>query len=208
MTRRGNVMLGCAAVLLSAVLLVTAHQTLVRGGTSCPLAEPSPVALEAQRQRAMGPLTTTTAGVAPVSDTSLGESRRRFVAVEERNGARCKVDPAGATVRCENERSEVLARFDPADRLVALDRVQYGLSAEDGGRVLADMLADARLHLGEPARLWGERSAVYLGSPLRQAGYEYRFADVAIDVTATHLGRDGVVLRQQHRAVPRATKGS
>lgn len=208
MTPRARAMLIGAGLALPAVLALLAHGALIHAGVSCPITQPTAIELEAQRQRAMGPLTTTTGRMAPLRDTSLAVSRDRFIAVEETAGARCTVEPTATSVRCEYEHGEVLARFDPADQLVALDRVRYGLSAEDGERALTRMLADARLRLGDPARLWGEPTASYLDSPLRQAGYEYRFTDVAIDVTATHLGRDGVVLREQHRAVPRAAKGS
>ena len=208
MTRRRRFLLAGTGLASLALLVVGAHGALVRAGGICPIKEPTATELEAQRQRAMRPLAASTDKMAPLRDTLLGGSLRRFIAEEESAGARCAIEPAGASVRCADQRGEVLARFDPADHLVALDRVQYGLSAEAGELALTRMLADARLRLGEPARQWGERSASYLGSPLRQAGYEYRFADVAIDVTATHLGRSGVVVREQHRAVSRADTGS
>lgn len=207
MTRRMQAILAGTGLASSALLVALAHGVLVRAGASCPIQAPTATELEAQRQRAMRPLAATTDRKAPLRDTSLGVSLQRFIAVEESAGGRCAIEPAFASARCEDPRGEVLARFDPTDHLVALDRVHYGLSAEDGERALTHMLADSRLRLGEPARQWGERTASYLGSPLRQAGYEYRFADVAIDVTATHLGRSGVVVREQHRAVSRADQG-
>ncbi|GAC1521393.1 MAG: hypothetical protein NVS3B10_22250 [Polyangiales bacterium] len=208
MRRAAKAMLAGAGLTLSAALVLLAHGALMHAGASCPIGQSTAIELEAQRQRAMGPLTAAASRTAPLRDTLLAVSRAHFIAVEETARGRCAVDPASTSVRCESEHGEVLARFDPADQLVALDRVRYGLSAEDGERVLTRMLADARLRLGDPTRLWGEPTASYLGGPLRQAGYEYRFTDVAIDVTVTHLGRDGLVLREQHRAVPRAAKGS
>jgi hypothetical protein len=143
MKRRTKAVLAGTGLASSALLVVLAHGVLVHAGASCPIKTPNATELEAQRQRAMGPLAAVTSRKSPLRDTSLGVSLQRFVAVEESAGARCAIEAAGASARCEDQRGEVLARFDPADHLVALDRVQYGLSAEDGERVLTRMLSDA-----------------------------------------------------------------
>lgn len=184
------------------------HAALVRSGGACPVREPTASELETQRRSAMLPLAARSGGPAPVADRWVGTTRESFVRDEEASGRHCVVEQAGASLRCERDRDEELARFDDAGALVALDRVRYGLSASDGETALADLLTASRTRLGSPARSWGEPTASFLDRPLRQAGFEYRFADVAIDVTATHMGRDGIVVREQHRAMPRSPRGS
>jgi hypothetical protein len=195
-----------AGLALGAVWL--AHAGLVRSGSACPLREPTASELETQRRGAMLPLAALSVGPAPIADRWVGTTRDRFVRAEEASGRHCVVEQAGSSVRCEQDRDEELARFDDAGGLVAFDRVRYGLSAADGETALAALLTASRGDLGPPARSWGQATAAFLDSPLRQAGFEYRFADVAVDVTATHMGRDGIVVREQHRAMPRPPRGS
>lgn len=205
--RRGTkVVLAAAGTALGAVLL--AHAAVVASGASCPMHDPGAAELEAQRRSAMLPLAVPNGRTAPSHDLWVGASRDRFTTGEEASGRQCHAEQSGATVRCEGNGTESLARFDPDGRLVALDRVRYGLAAADGERELGAMLTEARATLGEPGRTWGEATASYLAHPLRQAGFEYRFVDVALDVTATHLGRDGIVLREQHRAMRGLREGS
>ena len=156
----------------------------------------------------MLPLVVADARLAPSHDPWVGAPRDRFIAEEESAGRRCTVESSGATVRCDGADGEALARFDAGGHLVAVDHVRYGLGAADAERELAAILAGSRSTLGEPSRTWGEATASSLARPLRQTGFEYRFSDVAVDVTATNLGRDGVVIRQQHRAMRGLTEGS
>jgi hypothetical protein len=202
---------GPKLAMVSAVLMLgatwLAHAGLVRSGAACPVREPTASELETQRRSAMLPLAGLSVGRSPSADRWVGTTRERFVRAEEASGRRCVVEQAGASVRCERDRDEELARFDDAGALVAFDRVRYGLTAEDGETALAALLTASRSDLGPPARSWGEGTAAFLDRPLRQAGFEYRFADVAVDVTATHMGRDGIVVREQHRAMPRPPRG-
>jgi hypothetical protein len=138
----------------------------------------------------------------------LGETRReQLVHLREESGGRCDVELGGAAVRCPpspGAPEELLARFDPAGRLVALDGVRYGLDGEEAEALLSVLAGEARAHYGAPTRAWGEATATFLARPLRQAGFSYRFADLAVDVTATRFddgAASGVVLRTQHRAV-------
>ena len=205
--RRGSKrVLAGAGVIVGAVLI--AHAAVVASGASCPMTDPGAVELEAQRRSAMLPLAIPNGRRAPMHDPWVGASRDDFTAREEASGGRCHAEQSGATIRCEGKGTEALARFDPDGRLVALDRVRYGFAAADGERELGAMLTEARATLGEPARTWGESTASYLAHPLRQAGFEYRFVDVALDVTATHLGQDGIVLREQRRAMRGLREGS
>lgn len=206
MRRGAKIAVAAAAMTVGAMVL--AHAAVVASGASCPMTDPGAAALEAQRRSAMLPLAIPNARMAPAHDLWVGASRDRFTAGEEASGRSCHAEQSGATIRCEGNGTEALARFDADGRLVALDRVRYGLAATDGERELGAMLTEARATLGEPARTWGEATASYLAHPLRQAGFEYRFVDVALDVTATHLGRDGIVLREQHRAMRGLREGS
>lgn len=206
MRRATKLVLAASAISACAALL--AHGAVVASGASCPMREPSAAELEAQRRSAMRTLVAPNGRIAPSHDPWLGAARDRFTAGEQAAGRRCNVEQAGATVRCEGESTEALARFDPQGHLVAVDRVRYRLPPEDGERELAALQTNARETLGEPARTWGEATASYLAHPLRQAGFEYRFADVALDVSVTNLGRDGIVLREQHRSMRGVPGGS
>jgi hypothetical protein len=200
-----------ACALGAACAFAVGHVLAVRGGGGCPLgASADPVAQDAQRVRAMERLAGDRA--APAEALEALASREAFLASAEVDGARCEDESGGALVRCVlgSRDEERVARVDPEGRLVAVDAVRYGLTSTEAARTLADLAAKATASYGAPARAWGEPTEAFLDAPLRQAGFSYRFRDVALDVTVTRLegaSRGGIVLRTQHRAVPVPARG-
>lgn len=210
--RRSVVVAAC--VLGVAGAFAGGHALAVRGGARCPLGPAAdPVALDAQRARAMRPLAGDRA--APAAAREVLASREAFRAEAEADGARCDDENDGAVVRCVlpagDHEEERLARVDREGRLVAVDCVRYGLTSLEASRALEELSVKARSSYGAPARVWGEPTAAFLDAPLRQAGFAYRFEDLAVDVTVTRLrgpARGGIVLRSQHRAVPAPPRGT
>ena len=187
-----------------------AHFMLVRSGAACPMRAPSTETLERQRQNALPALRGTVGS--PSKDAfgfQLGvTTRSSFVATSVARGEQCEDELDGALVRCEGSQGEVVARFDPRGALVGADRVRYLTEAKDAC-LLFDELAAARAdRLGAPSRSWGITSPSYLAEPLRQVGVAYRFVDVAVDLSATHLGSGRIAIREQVRSIPgRPTPG-
>lgn len=171
---------------------------------------PSAEAMERQRQGALPGLRGE--GASPSSDAfgfELGVTvRAAFVEDGAARGDRCDTELEGAIVRCDGERGEVVARFDPRGVLIGADRVRYLAAAPEASALFSELAAAQSTRLGAPSRSWGNPSAAYLALPLHQVGISYRFADVAVDLSATHLGAGRIALREQVRAIPRsATRG-
>lgn len=205
--RRVTLAWGAAALGLIAGLGCAAHLVLVRSGAACPMRAPSTDALETQRQTAMPALRGEAAS--PSNDAfgfELGVTdRASFVARSIERGEQCEDELDGALVRCEGGRGETVARFDPRGALVGADHVRYVASAEDASAIFGALTLARSGRLGAPSRSWGSTSASYLAEPLRQAGVAYRFADVAVDLSATHLGHGRIAIREQVRSIPRRT---
>ncbi len=203
------------AVLVS-LAAFAAHGVVAHRGADCPFANPDPRALEDQRRAGVAllrgerpaPAEAWIAGDFELEKTSPAEVRSR----EERDGALCQEELAGALLRCvvesssfaparaQEASSELVARFDPKGRLVGVDRVTYGVSSTRASAALASGGRDGQ-RWGIPSHAWGETNADYLSAPLRQAGVAYRFSDVAVDVTVTNMGARGLLLREQWRTL-------
>lgn len=196
---------GAAALGMIAALGSAAHLLLVRSGAACPMRAPSNEALESQRQIAMPALRGQ--AVSPSNDAfgfELGTtSRASFVAASVERGEQCEDELDGALVRCEGSRGETVARFDPRGALVGADHVRYVASAEDASVIFGALTVARSDRLGAPSRSWGSTSPSYLAEPLHQAGVAYRFLDVAVDLSATHLGHGRIAIREQVRSIPR-----
>ena len=187
-------------------VLVGAHVALVRSGSMCPMMKPAtPAALEAQRQRALPELRGT--GLSPSNDAfgfPLGTTTRE--AFSKANES-CATELEGALVRCEGAQGEIVARFDPKGMLVGADRVKLVEGVEEGSALYRALSSAETARLGTPTRAWGNDSPAFLAEPLRQVGVAYRFEDVAVDLSLTHLGPGRIALREQVRAIPRAVRG-
>ncbi len=202
-----------AAVVVAALATAAgAHTWLVARGSACPMGHASPEALESARAPALRAVRGTVTDVAPTHAAmgfALDQTTRTelLAAASARSGA-CTEEADGAIVRCTfADREELVARFTPQHVLVGLDRVRYGLDGEAAARELTRARAAQVVAYGAPHRQWGEATAAYLGGPLRQVGVEYRFSDLLVDLTATQMAEDGVVLREQVRSVPAGPRG-
>lgn len=202
--RRLVVLLGSALAVVGS--LAAAHGLLVRSGAACPRAT-SAVALEAQRQEALPRLR---GEVAAPSKEALGfvlgvATRTSFVATCEAAGDHCETELEGALVTCEGSQGELVARFDPSGALVGADLMRYVADAEGAAILFRELAAAEALRFGTPSQSWGSSSSSYLAEPLRQVGVAYRFVDVAVDLSATHLGPGRIAVREQVRSIPRQT---
>jgi hypothetical protein len=123
----------------------------------------------------------------------------------------CGDEMNGAAVRCvapegdgENEGalSDVFARFDPKGALVALDIVHKGMTPERAATELTSLAHTIESAVGPSTSKRGEPTAENLGGgALSHAAFEFRFADYAADVSATSFAGNGIVVREQYRAL-------
>jgi hypothetical protein len=188
------------------------------GAGACPvLVGMSPQALEDHRTAAMKPLAGETRAPtrAALAFTLSATTRADVTAWTTAHGLTCKDEVAGTAVRCNDVDPKMLDDgqvpiddlffvFDPAGKLVALDVMHRGATGDDASRLLDDATARLRRLLGAPPTATsGDRTSTYLTSaPLVQSGIEYRFRDLAVDVSATNFGERGVIVREQYRSIP------
>jgi hypothetical protein len=190
------------------------------GASGCPWEKSAPSAerLEDFRVKNAAALkTNATARTRPAFGFDLDKSSRADVtAWGTRTGAKCTEELAGAAMRCESvDRSaleegaesgvaikDAFFRFDPRGVLVGVDLMRDGTDGEKAAAVLESVtkrIADAA---GPPSTVHGTASPAHLAGYLNRAASEFRFADYAADVSATNLGEQGVVVREQYRSIP------
>jgi hypothetical protein len=213
----------CVVVAATGLLHTRAGRPLLAklgGGAAgaCPiLVGMSPQTLEDHRVAAMKPLAGEARAPtrAALAFTLATTTRGEVTAWTTSHGLACKDDVAGTAWRCADVDPKALDDgqvpiddlffvFDPAGKLVALDVMHKGASADDASRLLDDAFARLRRVLGSPPTATsGDRTSTYLTSaPLAQAAIEYRFRNLAVDVSATNFGDRGVIVREQYRAIP------
>lgn len=202
MRRRARILLGALALLGAAGAL---HAPLLRAlapSRTCPADKPTLDGLEKTRARALPSLR----GQAPApSHAALGFVIGTTTAAQA-DGPGCAWDVPDALLRCPDADGSLVARFDHAGVLVGLDRQDTARSPDAALRLFEERVRGYESQYGTPHGRGGEASVSFLSAPLRQASVRYRFDDLALDVTATHLGQ-GVVLREQIREVPPARSG-
>lgn len=120
----------------------------------------------------------------------------------------CTDELGGAALRCESAEAarglvrDAFFRFDPQGRLVGVDLVHEGTDASGAAAIVAKLESDVTQAAGKPTAARGIVSAAHLGEGyLSQANFEYRFTDYAADITATNLGDQGIVVREQYRSL-------
>ncbi len=213
----------CAIVAVTGLLHTRAARPLLArlsggGAAGCPvLVGASPQALEEHRAAAVKPLAAgerapTRAALAFTLTTT---TRADVGAWTASHALECKDDVAGTALRCKDVDPKTLDDgqvpiddlfflFDPAGKLVAVDVMHRGASADEASRLLDD--ASSRLQRvlnSPPTSTSGDRTSTYLTSaPLAQSAIEYRFRDLAVDVNATNFGERGIIVREQYRAIP------
>jgi hypothetical protein len=186
----------------------------------CPvLVGASPQALEEHRAAAVKPLGEKTATRAPtraaLAFTLSTTTRADVAAWTAAQHLGCKDEIAGTALRCTDVDPKALDDgavpiddlffvFEPSGKLVALDVMHRGASAEDASKLLDDAATRLVRVLGAPpTSTSGDRTSTYLTSaPMVQSGLEYRFRDLAVDVSATNFGDRGVIVREQYRSIP------
>jgi hypothetical protein len=221
---RKKVAVGLALVALPTALLGFAHTPVGRpllarlggSGAGCPVGAPiTPAQLEAQRAAAMAPLRGL--ALAP-SRPALGLAIDRSTPADVRAwatelGMQCEAGLIQSAVRCEGSVAagairNVYARFDTAERLVALDVFRAGAAGSLAAARFDERRRLLASDLGPPADTSGEATAAYLeAAPLRRAAIAYRFRDFAADVSAVNHAPGDVVLREQYRSIPTRTGG-
>jgi hypothetical protein len=198
---------------------VLAHTRAGRAlfGEKCPWegAPPSAERLESFRVKSAANLKgTARAPARPAFGFVLDSSTKADVtAWGARVGATCREEIAGAALRCESTGRAIGAdselpvkdaffRFDPRGVLVGVDLMRDGTNGDKAAAVLTTITAQIAREAGPPSTVQGTASSAHLAGYLNRAGSEFRFADYAADVSATNMGEQGVVVREQYRSIP------
>jgi hypothetical protein len=130
-----------------------------------------------------------------------------------RVGATCKEELGGAAMRCESaDRSlasegdvpvrDAFFRFGPSGVLVGVDLMRDGTDGAKAAAALRAITERVSRAAGPPSTVQGTASPAHLAGYLDRAATEFRFADYAADVSATNLGEQGIVVREQYRSIP------
>lgn len=218
MTRKRWTILAAVGVplVLAAVGLHTRAGQALIGAGGCPWGgAPSAERLEDFRVKNAATLKTNARATArPAFGFVLDQSSRADVtAWGSRVGATCKDELKGAALRCESPNGIVGAeggtpvrdaffRFDPRGVLVGVDLMHDGTDGEKAAAALKTVTERISKAAGPPTTMQGTASSAGLGGYLNRAATEFRFADYAADVSATNLGEQGVVVREQYRSIP------
>ena len=132
-----------------------------------------------------------------------------------RVAATCREEIGGAALRCESTARrfesgaenevpihDAFFRFDPRGVLVGVDLMRDGTDGEKAAAMLNTLTERVSRAAGPPATVQGTASPAHLAGYMNRAATEFRFADYAADVSATNLGDEGVVVREQYRSIP------
>lgn len=179
-----------------------AHTPFGRGllrllpGGSCPVnANASPRELEGARRSAAASLR----GDKPAPHRRFfGQEIGKTARAELLRDPHCKEELRGAAVRCSGEDPERWLRFSETGILVAIDRM-YAPKGKEAAVALAETRAsELRADLTAPHATHGVFSD--LRAPTERASLEYRYRDLAVDLSAIVLADETVVVREQYRA--------
>lgn len=203
-----------AAFGVTGALHVPSVRALFGASSECPWGGKPPSAEEIEAQRVRAAVTLKGAGKAPARPAfgfELDRSTRDDVLAWARSGGHtCRDELGGAALRCEgvSRGDSVVVRdaffkFDPRGLLVGVDLMHQGTNAEQAAALLGDVTKAVTASAGAPSAVRGAASPAHLGAGyLSHAATEFRFADYAVDITATNMGEEGVVVRRQYRSVP------
>lgn len=186
-------------------------------GAKCPWegAPPSAARLEDFRAKNAVKLKGTARATArPAFGFVLDQSTKADVtAWGSRVAATCREEIGGAALRCESSARPIAAeneipikdaffRFDPRGVLVGVDLMRDGTDGEKAAAMLNTLTERVAREAGPPAAVQGMASPSHLAGYMNRAATEFRFADYAADVSATNLGEEGIVVREQYRSIP------
>jgi hypothetical protein len=115
------------------------------------------------------------------------------------SGMACSEELAGTALRCQASGArDLYFRFDPGGVLVALDVMHEGVPPDAAVAEFERLRAQLARDVGAPTLSHDTLDA----EPLSQRAVQYRFRDYAADLTATNFGAQGVIIREQYRALP------
>ncbi len=203
-------------LLALAVLGHTKAGRAMLGADKCPWGQDAPSAERLEEFRvknATALKSTTRAAARPAFGFVLDQTTRAEVmAWGTSTGSTCHEELKGAALRCEASEQPTAAeavpvkdaffRFDPKGVLVGVDLMRDGTNGEKAAAVLTTITAQIAREAGPPSTVQGTASPAHLAGYLNRAGTEFRFANYAADVSATNLGEQGVVVREQYRSIP------
>lgn len=205
-------------MLAAAIGLHTSAGRKLLGAGACPWGGQAPSAerLEEFRTKSAAPLKANARAQArPAFGFELDKSTKGdLTAWAIRASATCKEEIGGAAMRCEGAGGGIVAeaggipirdaffRFDPRGVLVGVDLMRDGTDGEKAASLLTAVTARIAREAGPPTTVQGTASSAHLSGYLDRAATEFRFADYAADVSATNLGEQGVVVREQYRSLP------
>lgn len=218
---RWKVLIGVSVPLIAAAVgLHTRAGRSLLGASGCPWEKaPSAERLEEQRVKSVAALNTTSTRARATARPAFGfeldkSTRAEVTAWGTRRGASCTEELKGSALRCESlDKSlspesgvaihDAYFRFDPRGVLVGVDLMRDGTDGEKAAAVLETVTKRVSDAAGPPSAVQGTASPAHLGGGyLNRAASEFRFADYAADVSATNLGEQGVVVREQYRSIP------
>jgi hypothetical protein len=215
--RRWMIAAAVAVPVLAASALAHTRAGRALFGEKCPWerAAPSAQGLEDFRAKNAATLKGTTRAMArPAFGFVLDQSTKADVtAWGARMAATCREEIGGAALRCESADKRVPAeneppirdaffRFDPHGVLVGVDVMRDGTDGEKAAATLSALTERVARAAGPPAAVQGTASPAHLAGYMNRAATEFRFADYAADVSATNLGDEGIVVREQYRSIP------
>jgi hypothetical protein len=171
-----------------------AHFALQRSGAPCPVRVAQAGTLETERLLASRALVgERKAPTRTLMGLTLGISNEADVRARY---ASCATEVLKAIVVCEN--GSVLARLDGHDKLVGLDVQVRAQAAEALGQFEA-RAGEWQTSFGNATQRNGEASESFLAQPLRSAHVNYRFSDLALDLTVLNTGGKALLVRTQIR---------
>jgi hypothetical protein len=223
MTRRTRrwIAIALGVPIAATTFVAIAHTSVGRplmavfGGSrvGCPVstANASPQQIEDQRAATMkAQRGAERAHARPALDFVLARTTRADVASwASARGATCTDELAKTALRCRDVAidggtiRDLYLRFDPGGALVGVDAMRDAASG-DAAIALVDVIAAAVARdAGEATATRGETSGAALeGETYASRAVEFRFRDYSADVSATNFGAQGIVVREQYRAIP------
>ena len=183
----------------------------------CPvsIANASPERLEAQRVASKSSLrgdSHVAARARPALGWTLGATKKSDVTTwASASGIACTDELAKTALRCKNVHDasagvvpirDLFVRFDARGVLVGVDAMHEGTNGGLASKAFAEMRAHIASVAGEASAMRGDATPASLESATyASASAEYRFENYAADVSATNFGEDGIVVREQYRAL-------
>lgn len=211
-----------SALALAGVALVGAMHTksgrALLGLGGCPFEkQASAEQVEAYRTKSLASLRTATgkAPSRPALGFLLGSSAKPEVSAwASANGLACTEELKGAALRCVGRlargdgavAADAYFRFAPEGTLVAADLVHVGTTPAAGLASARRIASELGAKVSASPRVVGEDSATALSAGRSsRVGFELRFDDYAVDVSATNLASpetdkdQEIVVREQYR---------